>query len=363
MLKEKTKKCNKINANAVGIAHMDDPKIRNVNNKSIVNTVGADATFRPLFREHTKNTPVANSNPNSKIQTLTSNPKGITLIALIITIIVMLILVGVTVSVALNGGLFNKANTAVKKTKEEIEKEQLLAAVTVAYNPNSDGIDFDELDKNLPEGIKGKNGDYTSDSTGNSYTVNKKTGQIEENKDKGNTLTEIRLGDKWTNVTFNNLPNEIPSEENGMQIIIIEGEENNEIWMIGLMTGINDTNNVILNLAYAPYGMDEGGSLADSIECSYLFGQTPDENDEMSEYDNSGWYYDSSSLELEDINWPINGTVVGIVNSDDMGYLTNGIDDGLITGLGYIMGGKNNPNICITGDLCNWITGTFEHVN
>ena len=37
------------------------------------------------------------------------NKKGITLIALIITIIVMLILVGVTINVALNGGLFETA--------------------------------------------------------------------------------------------------------------------------------------------------------------------------------------------------------------------------------------------------------------
>ena len=39
--------------------------------------------------------------------------KGITLIALIITIIVMLILVAVTISVALNGGLFNNAKDGI----------------------------------------------------------------------------------------------------------------------------------------------------------------------------------------------------------------------------------------------------------
>ena len=45
------------------------------------------------------------------------NQKGITLIALIITIIVMLILVGVTITVALNGGLFSKVEEATTKTK------------------------------------------------------------------------------------------------------------------------------------------------------------------------------------------------------------------------------------------------------
>lgn len=42
--------------------------------------------------------------------------RGITLIALIITIIVMLILVGVTVSVALQGDLFGSARKATLRT-------------------------------------------------------------------------------------------------------------------------------------------------------------------------------------------------------------------------------------------------------
>ena len=53
--------------------------------------------------------------------------EGITLIALIITIIVMLILVAVTITTAINGGLFEKAGEAVGNTKNEINKEQTLA--------------------------------------------------------------------------------------------------------------------------------------------------------------------------------------------------------------------------------------------
>ena len=49
--------------------------------------------------------------------------KGITLIALVITIIVMLILVAVTISMAVNGGLFNYAGKAVGETKNAIENE------------------------------------------------------------------------------------------------------------------------------------------------------------------------------------------------------------------------------------------------
>ena len=55
--------------------------------------------------------------------------KGITLISLIITIIVMLILVGATISVALNGGLFNIAKQATEKAEIEREKETINLAI------------------------------------------------------------------------------------------------------------------------------------------------------------------------------------------------------------------------------------------
>ena len=48
---------------------------------------------------------------------------GITLIALIITIIVMLILVGVVITVAIRGDLFSTARKAVADTKNERDKE------------------------------------------------------------------------------------------------------------------------------------------------------------------------------------------------------------------------------------------------
>ena len=51
---------------------------------------------------------------------------GITLIALIITIIVMLILVAVTITMAVDGGLFGKAADAGKKTNDAVALEQAL---------------------------------------------------------------------------------------------------------------------------------------------------------------------------------------------------------------------------------------------
>lgn len=55
--------------------------------------------------------------------------RGITLIALIITIIVMLILVGVTVTTAINGGLLKQAQKAKTRHEEEYIKEQIQIAL------------------------------------------------------------------------------------------------------------------------------------------------------------------------------------------------------------------------------------------
>ena len=56
---------------------------------------------------------------------------GITLIALIITIIVMLILVGVTVTVAINGGLFKSAKEGAEGTTIARVKEQIMGDIAV----------------------------------------------------------------------------------------------------------------------------------------------------------------------------------------------------------------------------------------
>ena len=52
--------------------------------------------------------------------------KGITLVALIITIIVLLILAGVSLSFVFNGGLLDKSQQAVNEYESAIRKEQNL---------------------------------------------------------------------------------------------------------------------------------------------------------------------------------------------------------------------------------------------
>lgn len=62
--------------------------------------------------------------------------KGITLVALVITIIVMLILVGVSISVALNGGLFTNAKDAANNTAVERNAEYNLSSGKVTVDNN-----------------------------------------------------------------------------------------------------------------------------------------------------------------------------------------------------------------------------------
>ena len=74
-----------------------------------------------------------------------TSQRGITLIALVITIIVMLILVAVTITMAINGGLFENAGRAVGETQNELDKEQQLADGKIQI----DGVWYNSIDDYL----------------------------------------------------------------------------------------------------------------------------------------------------------------------------------------------------------------------
>ncbi len=93
-----------------------------------------------------------NKNHTSHFSHLTSDHEGITLIALIITIIVMLILVGVTITVALNSGLFGTARKAAYQTEiAEIQEQlEIAKAVKVAENGGEEPSDYGITINDLP---------------------------------------------------------------------------------------------------------------------------------------------------------------------------------------------------------------------
>lgn len=104
----------------------------------------------------------------------------------------MLILVGVTVTTAINGGLFESARKAVIGTSFEKDKEQLTAAIATAYDVTTGIIEKGELKKALGTGwtVIGKNGGpYTVTSPdGNRFKV-KEDGTVEKNETEESTKT------------------------------------------------------------------------------------------------------------------------------------------------------------------------------
>ena len=102
--------------------------------------------------------------------------KGITLIALIVTIIVLLILAGVTINLAVNNqGIFNKAKTATRAFKNASENEQ---------------TGLDEADKEIAkympkEGSEGGSGSGSESSGGTSERENSGSSTSESSNASG----------------------------------------------------------------------------------------------------------------------------------------------------------------------------------
>jgi len=113
------------------------------------------------------------------------NQKGITLIVLIITIIVMMILVAVSVTIALDSGLFKSAQSAAKRTETERANELGVANGQVFV----DGQEYTSM-QHYVDSLKG--------GTGSSGTENEEPGKMI-------TITfspiirpfDVREGDKW----------------------------------------------------------------------------------------------------------------------------------------------------------------------
>ena len=118
---------------------------------------------------------------------------GITLIALVITIIVLLILAGVTIATLTgDNGILGKAKTAKTTNDEEKAKEQIKIAVMGSYGKDGE-LNYDDLTKNLRQiGIKGlpKEASYPLEVTldGVSATI-KANGEVNFTTSGGYTQT------------------------------------------------------------------------------------------------------------------------------------------------------------------------------
>ncbi len=123
------------------------------------------------------------------MNTKVKSKKGITLIALVITIVILLILAMVSIRLVMNEGIIGRANNATNeyKTAEEKEKIELVKSeltMEKTQNPNVTEEKFQEIIDNVfgeGKATGEKSGDeygITVKETGNSYII-KENGEIE----------------------------------------------------------------------------------------------------------------------------------------------------------------------------------------
>lgn len=140
--------------------------------------------------------------------------QGITLIALIVTIVVLLILAGVTISaISGNESVMEKAQEAKEKTDISNEKEAIQLAVVnvIAKTSNISEIDENELETELSDSTTSitKDGDH--------WDVT------------GNTGTEYIIKDDGTVLTIDELYEEMDSYVSVTGILTIEDASNNMV--------------------------------------------------------------------------------------------------------------------------------------
>ncbi len=113
------------------------------------------------------------------VKTKPKTNKGITLIALVITIIVLLILAAVSIATLTgDNGILTKAQTAQKLTKQETAKEKIQVEVLGSLD-NSGNIDLNELNENL-KNVEGITKGYPIEELPAELTVDGYTVKIEK---------------------------------------------------------------------------------------------------------------------------------------------------------------------------------------
>ena len=137
-----------------------------------------------------------------KVKTMKNKQKGITLIALVITIIVLLILAGVSIaSLTGENGILTRADTARKETAKQSAKEQVQIEVLGSIG-KSGKVDIESLNKNLKnvQGLKYKDAELSESNKIESLPAKIKIDEydveIEENGEI--VVNEIKVGEKVT---------------------------------------------------------------------------------------------------------------------------------------------------------------------
>ena len=318
-----------------------------MNNKELkTNAVGA-FIGRPHFGENTLESPTAYTNSKSKIKTLTSDHKGITLIALVITIIVMLILVAVTVTIALNGGLFSTAKQAKADTQANIDAEQRLASGRIKV----DGKWYDSLE-DYTKGIESSDQNdepskWAQDSNGNITYEGEQSGikigdYVNYKPDEGiyskDKLTKDYTGN--TDSDYNNLDLETENlkwrvlgvDTKGCLTLISDDPTAGRVYFEGA-TGYNNGVYILNDICEKLYSNTKLGIKARSITIEDIeAGLNKEGIDERNEYISYGDVkYGETKTYTSNLNYPViyageNGSGIDVTEANaGTGIKTNGI--------------------------------------
>ncbi len=263
------------------------------------------------------------------------NTKGITLIALIITIIILLILTGVTMNIAVNGGLFNNAQRAVDDTNAKVSSTQdrvdELSGVLDDVASQRDEHNWYRAGDNLTCshcGLSFVIGDYlgyTPDATSQTVTITAEEAGTSNGLEAGN-LTDKKITATATEIkeTISN-PQVVQTNRETMPTPQTFIQETGHYWKV---LGIEDsdgngTNETLLIKMASPTeiplylvgaeGANNGVDILNKI-CKELY--------------SSSRYGEARSIKIEDVNncfqyKPTGGVYLG---SDEHLYETNGFN-------------------------------------
>ena len=237
--------------------------------------------------------------------------RGITLIALVITIIVMLILVTTTITMAINGGLFENAWRAVNEMQNAIDFEQQLAdgkiyANGVWYNSIDEYINGDQA----PEHNWTREGDtFTCSHCNLTYTMGEVVNYTPAGEKTSTKITAQMSGlDKYYKKN-SSYPTDVNVDEEGNQIIEVQDTE----WVV---LGIEDTDKDGINETLLITTKEPVEAAASNTEiCLYgaaSYNNGPKEINRICEelYSNSE-YGKARGMTVEDVNNALNYTPIG----------------------------------------------------
>ena len=315
--------------------------------KTKSNHVGADASVCPKTKNKYVNKLTSN-NPISNLKPLTSNT-AITLVALVITIIVLLILAGVTLNMIMgDSGIFSKANQAKNKTEvAQYEEELRMCVLEIQADEATNGTTFgiDTIRKNLVEKVKelenteeieitSPEGNATIEGTykGYEYKIDEKYVVHIGDKATGIILTTSVEPKGWTNqnvtatitIKSNNGINKVEPDEgskNGNEYIITKeniAENTSFKYTVTDGQGNTQTKTVEINTIDKNAPADFTITAENTAEGLKITGTTTDNESEIDKYE---YYAKKSDGEYKayDSN-PITGLASGTYNVYAIAY-------------------------------------------